>query len=231
MPMELSIVPLQSLGQDPWNSVQHYFFIIWFCWHQHQHHLSQCHHQWHHCICLGKIIKMSYNMTNFGHVIQLALASESHDAYSIINQTIAFLNNMRCNWNEMQQDFWPLDATGIKSEITWCHLHWYLCHMMLMPSSVAPLHSLGQYNQYEVPHGFFGHVMPLALVSHHAIGISISIMWCYWHQWQDCMMPVAMVLVSHDVTGVSIAWHHWHVCHIMPTASSMTPLYSLGQKD
>ena len=36
--------------------------------------------------------------------------------------------------------------------------------MMLMTSSIIPLHSLGQDNQNEVQHDSFGNVMPLALV-------------------------------------------------------------------
>ena len=45
--------------------------------------------------------------------------------------------------------------------------------MMPMVSSMAPSHSLGQGNQIEIKHDFFGHVMSLelALVLHDAIGV------------------------------------------------------------
>ena len=49
--------------------------------------------------------------------------------------------------------------------------HYSFGHMMPMAPSVAPLHAVGQDDQNEIQHVFFfGHLIPLASVSHDTNG-------------------------------------------------------------
>ena len=98
----------------------------------------------------------------------------------------------------------------------WCHL--YQCHVMLMASSMTPLHSLGQDNWNKVQNEMFGHVTSLVLVSHDVDGIingTIPFLWSRWSKW-------GAGFSSYDTIGVhlSITWCQWHF-----------QLHSLAQDD
>ena len=54
------------------------------------------------------------------------------------------------------------------------HQHWCQLWKMLMASSMAPSHSLGQDIQNEMQHDLFGHVMFLAPALHDSYGIIIG---------------------------------------------------------
>ena len=143
----------------------------------------QWHHQWHHCICLFKIIKIRCNMT---------FLAMWFDAIGT-GDTIPFLKSQQSKWDAswlfghlmpmslplLSQlkwgatwPFWSCDGISISNCIIWCHWHWcqmmplYWCqhHVMWTTSSIAPLHSLHQKDQNEVEHDFLDHATPFALV-------------------------------------------------------------------
>ena len=104
-----------------------------------------------------------------------------------------------------------------KWDATWLFLViWHQCHshqhyMMLMASSMAPLHSLGQYIQNEVQHDLFSHVTPLLplSMSHNATGIingtTAFLPWVKaiklrWTRYICYVMPLAPAL--HDAHGI-----------------------------
>ena len=100
----------------------------------------------------------------------------------------------------------------------WFHWHWCLYHMMLTPSSMAPLHLLGQDNQDEVQHDCFGHVMPLISTSIlcDVYGIVNGI--TAFLRSRQSKWGVTWLFGSCETTGtdISITWwwqcHQWHNC-------------------
>ena len=89
--------------------------------------------------------------------------------------------------------------------IIWCHWHWCQCHIMPTASSVSTAVLRPRQLKWGTIWLFF-------------------IMWCYWHQHWHCMMALALVLVSYNVTALV-------KYHVMWTAPPMVPLHSLGQVD
>ena len=86
------------------------------------------------------MIQMRWNVTFFGCVMPLALASVWYDVNSIINGTIVLLrlSQMSCNMT-----FLSYDDIGNTIGITF---------VMWTALSMTPLHSLGQDDQNEVKH-------------------------------------------------------------------------------
>ena len=121
---------------------------------------------------------------------------------------------------------------------------------MPMVLSMVPLYSLGQNDQNEVQHDFFGHVMSLmmAFMSCDANGvINGTITPLEKDNWNEVqhhfwpLIPLALLLVSCYANSVvngtitflrstQLKWHA-HPHYVMLTASSMTTLYSFGHDD
>ena len=106
--------------------------------------------------------------------------------------------------------------------VIWFPLQWH--HMKWMASSMAPLYSLGEDDQNEIQHDFFGHLMPLALALTSCDADSIingTIAFLSLRQLNldttwffDNVIP--LVLASHNTSGIVIGtWYwckHWY-CH------------------
>ena len=131
------------------------------------------------------------------------------------------------NWYEVQHDIsLSCDATDISIGITWCHqhwchvmpLHWCQHHVMWTAPSMVTFHSLGPDDQNDVQH----------LWSCDTIGASPGIMWC----WVFSMAPLHFIGqdnqhgVHDDLLVIQCHWH-WHQCNMMPSTSSMAPLYTI----
>ena len=216
MPTTSSMAPLHSVVYDNYNELQHDFLDMW--------------HHWHH------------------HMMPLTLVSASYDTGSIIHGTIAFLKSRWSKWG-VQHDFLAM---------CW---HWHWNEMMLVVSSMASFHSLGQDNQNVVQHHFLVSLIPLVHVSvwHEAdcfVNTTITFLrsrqlkwaatWFYGH-----VTPLVPALASCGEDGIfndttaflrsrwtkwgttwlMVMWYHWHQCHVMPVASSITPLHFLSQDD
>ena len=114
-------------------------------------------------------------------------------------------------------------SCNITVYIMWhdCHLCQY--HIWMTISSIVPLHFLGQEVWNEVQHDFFDHVMPLelALASHNAQ---------LHHQLHLCIPQVKAIKMRCHMAFM-VMWYHLHQCqhHMMPTATPLVPLPSLGQ--
>ena len=125
--------------------------------------------------------------------------------------------------------------------VMWCHWQWHQCHIMLTALPNGSMHSL-DYQQLKWDASWlFAHVIPIAS--------SMAPLHFFSQDKQNEMATLVMVLTSHDASGIKMAslhslpreyWnvvqhdclvilYHWHwpQCHIMPTTSSMVPLYSL----
>ena len=148
---------------------------------------------------------------------------------------------IRCNTT-----FYSCDVITTRFGLTWFQWH----------QKMTSLHSFSEDNWNEV---LLHHVMSLALVSvsHDADGINngtfacrttekwysmtylvmwchwhrLSSMWCWWHcQCHHCISEVKMIEMRCNMIFL-VMWCHWHWCwhHMMPTASSMVSLHSLGK--
>ena len=86
---------------------------------------------------------------------------------------------------------------------------------------MAPLHSQVKMIKMRCNMIFLGHVIPLALVlAHDANGI----------KWYHCI-PYFKMIKMRCKRCFLVMWCHWYWCHyhLITTASSITPLHSLGQ--
>ena len=158
-----------------------------------------CHHQWHHCIPWGKMIKMRCNRTFW--------------SCDTIGTSI---NIMWCWWHhQWQSHFWGQD---IQNEVQcnfilvmWCHWHWLWSYMMPMVPSVAESHSLDQDNQTEKQHDFFGHVMPLSPPLHYAHTIISDITAFLWWRWAKRGSTWHFWSCKNIGASTGIIWSQW--CH------------------
>ena len=134
MPTAPSMAPLHYLAQDTWNEVQHDIF-------SHVKPLVSA-------LASHDADGIINGTTAFLRIRQLkcgvtwllwscyTIGIGITNANSIINGKIEFLGQH--NWNEVQQDFWSCDTTGIS--IRWWQWH----HVTPMASSKVPLHSLAK---------------------------------------------------------------------------------------
>ena len=84
----------------------------------------QWHHQWYHCICFIKIVKMDCNISY--NVMHLVLALTACDADSIINGTTAFVSSWWSKWGTTWH-FWYCDTTHVGITLYHWHCTLYLC--------------------------------------------------------------------------------------------------------
>ena len=149
---------MHSIGPDTINEVQHDLLVMWCHWHQHQYHMMLMVSPMAPVYSLGEDNWNEVQHDFIRHV--MPLGPVSHDGDSIINGNIAFLRSKWLKWG----------ATWLFGHVT--SLTPVLHHIVLMVSSVAPSHSLGEDIQYEVQHYVFGHVN-------------------HWHQYQHHLMLMA----------------------------------------
>ena len=125
----------------------------------------------------------------------------------------------------------------------------------IINSTIAYLRLRTMYCATDQQHDFFGHVMPLILasVSHDSNGVANDTIAFFrsmeikircdlflcdtiaistsatWHQ-QCCD---GTFIIEWGATCLLVMWYNWclHWHYMMPTSSSMAPLYSLGQGD
>ena len=156
--------------------LKHDFSLMWCYW-------DQC---WHHMVPVG--LKMTslhplrqdnWNVAQLGHVIPVALVSESHDADGIINGTIAFLISKWLKWSEAWL-FWSCAAIGIYTDSKW-----YYC---IVNSTIAILRS--RWLKWSAT-WLFAYRTPLApaLQSHDANCVGVT--WYHLHQHQCHTIPTA----------------------------------------
>ena len=141
-------------------------------------------------------------------ILLLSLLVSSCDTTGINGDTTALLRSRWLKWGAIWL-YWSCDTTGISIDITWCHWHWPLHHMIPITSSVKSLHSLGQENWNAGQHDILGHVMPLALAlvscdTDHSINGIIAFLRSWWQKrWN-------ILFWSCDVIGIRTIWHQWH---------------------
>ena len=118
--MASSIVPLHFFQ----------FKMRFDCWHGHQHHVMSMALSIALLYLLGQDNWRNVQHNLFGHVMTLMLVSVSHDANSIINETILFF----ClRW-------WKGDATWYFGYVMHWHQHQHQHHVLSTASSMAPFY-------------------------------------------------------------------------------------------
>ena len=125
----------------------------------------------------------------------------------IVNGTIAFTRSRWSHWGT-PCCFWSSDTTGTG----------FLHHMMPTVLSMAPLYLLGQDAWNEMQYYFFGHVIPLAVVSasHDADNIMdvnivfIKLIQSKWGATQLCchVTPLLLMLATSDTNTIITAPLH-----------------------
>ena len=193
--------------------------------------------------------EMKHHFFSHGMLLVPALLS----CYCIISGTILFIRwrQLKCDTDDIvngillfgrsrwlkQDAIWPLQSCDANVGIPGCWQH---------ALSVAPLHLLVQDDQNEMQHNFFNHLTLLALVSAscdttciliaplHLLGQDV---WSnVQHKFVGYVMLLKLESVSHDTMRYTmmflvVMWCHWHQHqhHVMPVASSVTPLHLFGQ--
>ena len=166
-------------------------YTIWWCWHWHQCHMmplvpALASHDAN-CVTNGTITLLRSRqlewgaMSLFDHVSSMApLHSLGQDSWNEVQHK--FFGNV----TPLVSAFVPYDATSVRIRVMWCH--WHQCWHYMMPingttlflrprqlkwDATWPIWSFDtigitwcwrQYHNY-MQHDFFGHVMPLALLS------------------------------------------------------------------
>ena len=115
--------------------------------------------------------------------------------------------------------------------ITWCHQHCQRNHGILYIRTIEMRSNVTFLLMWHSCHWY--HMMPLVLVSHEAIGISVNVTWCLQHhKWHRYIFQVKMTEVRCSMTFLVIWCHwHWHQHHVIQTVLLMAPLHSLGPDD
>ena len=109
--------------------------------------------------------------------------------------------------------------------IMWCCWHQCWHHMTLEVSSTAPLHLLAEDDRNKMQQDLLNHLtlFTLASTSHDANAVVSSTIVYTRSRW--------LKEKEQDIfCGYVMPWC-WCHCHMMPTGSSMTPFYLLGQDD
>ena len=178
LPMELSIAPLHSLGEDNWNNVQDNFLLMGYHWCWHQYHMiptvssvlpfyllgqddrieMQYHLFWS-CDATGTSMWFQWHLLGqdnwnevqhdfSGHVIHLVLTLALCNAGGIVNSMTALL---------AQDPYIKVIKMRCNMNflVMWHYCHWHWHHVILMASPMVPLHSLGQDKQNEVQQTFW----------------------------------------------------------------------------
>ena len=149
----------------------------------------------------------------------LFMSSHWHHVMPMVSSMVSLYSLHQDNQNEMEHYIFG----------QWYHWYWHQHHIMPMSLLMAPLHSLQQDCPNEMQYEFLSHVTLLMPVSHVA-EIGLIIHQCH-SQCHHCIPYVKMIEMRCNMT--SGHWCPW--CrdqhHVMPKASSMTPLHSLGQDD
>ena len=113
-----------------------------------------------------------------GNLMPFTLAWVSYAANSIINDTTAFLS---------------LRQLAVQLRIMWCYWCWHQCHKKPMLSSMAPLHSL---DQWQWKWGVIRLFWPSDTT-----GAGIGISWYQYHyQWHHCIPSVKMIKMRCNMT-------------------------------
>ena len=199
----MPMAPLHSFSQDNWNEGQHDFLVKWSHWHWH--------HMMHVALSMAPFHSLGEDDWNevqhdlFGHVITLALTLASH--YALDNQhwhhmmlTALSIDSLHSlcpdSWNGVKHNFFghvmPLASHDAASIGVKC-CKFIGVSIMQTASSVAPLHSLDQKDQWGV-------IIPFLVMWHQQHQ--------HWHHPQDNQNVVHMIFSLCDATCtvVSITW-------------------------
>ena len=126
--------------------------VLWCYWNWHQWPLAWCDANGivYGTIAFVRLRQLKWVATwFFGHWILLALVLASCHTNAIINGT-----NVDVRWYNQHK-------VSHDVLIVWC----YQQYVMLLASSMTPLHFLGHYNWNKVQHDFFSHMLPLVPAS------------------------------------------------------------------